>query len=248
MSIRSQDKMEQQKSEIYQVSTAMTELTATVEEVSRSAQTTMRETTLANEEANSGLQEVNQLIEIINHLVEQFKCSADAVNALHKDSEGIGHVVDMISGITQQTNLLALNAAIEAARAGEAGRGFAVVADEVGALAQRTKQATVEIQNMVEKLQIGALKAVKEMESGHKQIITSVSQAASAGDSLKKITCSVSSINDLNTQIATAAEQQSSVFNNTSESVEKINAAASESNNIAELSTELKRLVSYFKF
>ncbi|MDH5185410.1 MAG: methyl-accepting chemotaxis protein, partial [Gammaproteobacteria bacterium] len=154
--------------------------------------------------------------------------------------------------------LLALNAAIEAARAGEQGRGFAVVADEVRTLASRTQQSTAEIQQMIERLQGGARNAVSVMESGSNQAQHSVVKAAEAGKALEVIAAMVTTITDMNTQIASAAEEQTAVTDEINRNVVNINDAtssisegASEVADVGEhlvaLSQGLNALVSQFK-
>ena len=252
------DGVQRQRNEIDQVATAMTEMAATVQEVARNAATAAEAARDANEEAGSGKRVVEETIQAINALAGEVQGASDVINKLAADSEAIGGVLDVIRGIAEQTNLLALNAAIEAARAGEQGRGFAVVADEVRTLAQRTQTSTQEIQGMIEKVQSGARNAVSVMESGRDKAADSVSKAGEAGASLGTINYAVSSINDMNMQIASAAEEQSSVAEEINRNIVNIGTVADEtaegSNRIANanehlvrLGSELQEVVSQFK-
>lgn len=200
-----------QKEEVDKVATAMNEMSATVHEVARNATEAAEAAQQADAETRTGKSVVSQAIEAIDLLASEVESAAQVIHKLEQDSDEIGAVLDVIRGIAEQTNLLALNAAIEAARAGEQGRGFAVVADEVRTLAQRTQQSTQEIQNMIERLQSGSQDAVKAMEQGKNRAQAGVTQAAEAGTSLETIAAAVSTISDMNTQIATAAEEQSVV-------------------------------------
>ena len=161
--------------------------------------------------AKEGEQVVEKTVSSIQNLATGVIEASSTVAELEQDSQQIGKILEVIQSIAEQTNLLALNAAIEAARAGEQGRGFAVVADEVRTLASRTQDSTEEIRGMIDKLQQGALRTVEVMHRSRQYSDNSVNCAELAGNALSSITCSVAQISDMNTQIATAAEQQSSV-------------------------------------
>lgn len=220
-----------QQSETEQVATAMNQMAATVQEVARNANEASQAAHKANSEANAGSNVVSNTINSINDLAVQIEQAAEVINRLKKDSVEIGTVLDVIKGVAEQTNLLALNAAIEAARAGEQGRGFAVVADEVRTLASRTQQSAEEIQQMIERLQVGAQEAVSVMDKSREQTKSSVEQASKAGESLELINHSASTISDMNTQIASAAEEQGSVS-------EEVNRNVTNISQIAERTTE----------
>ena len=236
----------EQKSQLSLVATAVNEMASTVQEVANNTTTAEQTARNAKDETATGLQVVNENIRITNTLSSEIKNAADVIQALKSDSEGIGSVLDVIRGVSEQTNLLALNAAIEAARAGEHGRGFAVVADEVRTLASKTQQSTVEIQEMIEKLQQGADSAVTVMAKGIDTIEASVQQATQTGESLKSISNSVNGISDINTQIASAIEEQSVVAEDINKNVVLVDdlAHSSEeaSNNIAAANQQLNQL------
>lgn len=194
----------------------------------------------------------------IEALAQEVENSAQVISRLSEDSTQIGSVLDVIRGIAEQTNLLALNAAIEAARAGEQGRGFAVVADEVRTLASRTQASTLEIQSMIERLQTDASNAVKAMQQGQVQAQQGLSQAAQAENALQTISQSVTRINDMNIQIATAAEEQSSVAEEINRNIVNISQSAdataegakqtaSAGDELAKLAARLQNLVGQFK-
>ncbi|ANS86386.1 Methyl-accepting chemotaxis serine transducer [Vibrio scophthalmi] len=197
--------------EIDQLATAMSEMTSTVQTVADHAQSASSLTESASTQAATGQRFVQDTVSKISELSQDISASAQAVNEVEESVDAIGSVVGTIQGISEQTNLLALNAAIEAARAGEAGRGFAVVADEVRNLAQRTQQATIEIQEMISQLQSSASSAVGLMEKSVVEAAEGVELVTNAGTELDGIVLQVNQINDMNFQIATAAGQQSSV-------------------------------------
>lgn len=232
-----------QQLETDQIATAINQMTATVQEVARSATDAASAANQADKEANNGKNVVSQTIKSIQTLAENVEQAANVIQKLEGDTTEIGSVLDVIKGIADQTNLLALNAAIEAARAGEQGRGFAVVADEVRTLASRTQQSTEEINKMIEKLQAGAKNAVVVMETGRLQAQNGVEQASKAGESLASITQSVATINDMNTQIAGAAEEQSKVAEEINRNVVNISQVAEETaHNVGEVADQSAEL------
>jgi methyl-accepting chemotaxis protein len=205
------DGARQQQQEIEQLASAINEMAATAGEIARSASGAADAAESADREAQSGRKIVEDAVRAIHTLADKVNESNDLITQLEGDSERIGTVLDVIRGIAEQTNLLALNAAIEAARAGEQGRGFAVVADEVRTLASRTQESTQEIQSMIEELQERTKLAARTMQEGNAHAHTGVEEVSKAGDALQQIAGAVSTITDMNTQIATASEQQSAV-------------------------------------
>lgn len=247
-----------QSDQIQQVATAMTEMSATVADVASNATQASSAAQEGNDEASKGNQVVNNTIKAIDELAEDVESSSSVIQKLKLDSENIGTVLDVIKNIAEQTNLLALNAAIEAARAGEQGRGFAVVADEVRTLARRTQDSTAEIESLIDTLQSGSEAAVAVMTKSQNKASDTVDQARLAGQSLEAITIAVGRILDVNTQIASAAEEQAvtaeeinrnvtniqSISNETSAGATETSAA---SNELSKLGDELRQLVGHFK-
>ncbi|MDY6980238.1 MAG: methyl-accepting chemotaxis protein [Pseudomonadota bacterium] len=258
MSVETKYSMNQQESKIDQVATAMNEMTATVQEVARNAAEASSAAQSADSEAGNGNQLVKQAIGSINELASEVDQSAQNIASLDQNAEQIGTVLDVIRGIAEQTNLLALNAAIEAARAGEQGRGFAVVADEVRTLASRTQDSTQEIQAMIEQLQQGTKTAVQSMDQSREKTGAVVDVAKQAGEALTSITRAVSQIADMNSHIATAAEEQSAVSEDINQNVVSINTlanqaaataeqAAASSQDLERLAEQLQQAISQFR-
>ncbi|YCO02584.1 methyl-accepting chemotaxis protein [Vibrio sp. VNB-15] len=204
------------------VAAAVHEMQVTSRNVSDSA----TEAALASQTANEELSNTNVILEqtvaAIRDLAGEIESASQVINTLDSDVSNIASVLDVIRGIAEQTNLLALNAAIEAARAGEQGRGFAVVADEVRSLASRTQKSTGEIQTMIEKLQAGAAQAVEVMQGSKTSSEDTIQSAGLATESLAEILNAIARMNEMNTHIATAAGQQSSVSDEVNRNVQGI--------------------------
>ncbi|MBA1235783.1 methyl-accepting chemotaxis protein [Stutzerimonas nitrititolerans] len=248
----------EQRSETDMVASAMNEMSATVQEVARHATQTASASSGADEESKAGVKVATEALDGIEVLIRDIENAAQVIKRVEDDSASIGMVLGVINGIAEQTNLLALNAAIEAARAGEQGRGFAVVADEVRTLASRTQKSTEEIQQTIEQLQNGVRNAVKAMEGAQVRAHAGSECVAKAAQSLTVIAGEVGTINDMNTQIATAAEEQSAVAEEINRNITTISMIADTtstdaqqtariSDELVQLAAELNRLVSQFR-
>lgn len=205
------DAVNLQLSEINMVVTAMNEMAVTSQQMAESAST-------AANSANEGQSyvdicniKVSENCQAIEEMVEQISDASHQVADLEKNTNQIHGILSTIQNIAEQTNLLALNAAIEAARAGDQGRGFAVVADEVRTLAKRTQDSTSEISTMLDQLQSSTNAVVNAMTHTQGKSTEGLEKAQEAVNALSQVENSVTLINDMNIQIATATEEQSSV-------------------------------------
>lgn len=258
VSARSQRAADHQSLAISMVVSAVNELTVAIQEVARNTSDTAQSTqdlARTTDEVQGG---IHSAVEKVQQLSKRIEDSANVMLRLEDQAKEVTSVIDVIRGVAEQTNLLALNAAIEAARAGEQGRGFAVVADEVRSLASRTQQSTQDIQTILGQLQQGVQSAVAAMNASSNMTQDAVQSANKAGTSLSSIGSGVKSISDMTIQIATAAEEQSSVTAEIDKNLVQLNDLAVDTakdatstaeycQNLNVLSMEMKQLLSRFK-
>ena len=231
---QTREAMNQQQLRVSQVATAINEMAATVQEIARSSAQTAEATTEAHELVGRGREIVLHNAQAIESLANEVEHAAGVVGEVEAGSVEIGTVLEVIRSIAEQTNLLALNAAIEAARAGEQGRGFAVVADEVRTLASRTQQSTEEIHNMIERLQNGTRQAVEVMQASKEKARAGVAEAHRTNEALDAISQAIECINDMSSQIATAAEEQSVATEEINQTMVQINDSSHATYRLAE--------------
>lgn len=213
------DMAEQQLSRGTSVSASVTELNSSAQEISTNAGNASHLTTSMQQQSQDGVAALGDNISSMDKLQSVMSGSSIEIGKLSEETENIGNILDVIKGVSGQTNLLALNAAIEAARAGEAGRGFAVVADEVRQLAQRTSDATQEIESMIENLQHGSSAVVSAMEESQKNSETSVELAHMAGEKMQQIINALTDVDRENHSVADATQQQVSVIQTIDEDI-----------------------------
>jgi len=241
-----------------QISDAMQQLSIAVQEVSQNTVNAAHVATHADEEAQAGFNVIQSTIGHIAQLDKEIKQTSSQITDLAEETNNIGKILEVIGGIAEQTNLLALNAAIEAARAGEQGRGFAVVADEVRVLAKRTQESTTEIHTLIDRIQNGTNDVVASMEQSTNLLTSSINSASKSGSAFSVITGSITKINDMNTQSASASEEQSVATEQVNESMQAVNSISHENHttmmetvkscdDLAKLSNELNASVKQFK-
>jgi methyl-accepting chemotaxis protein len=248
----------QQQEQAARISATMSEISTSVLEISQTTQNAALDARKAEESAHTGGQTVQTTVQTIGELLKSNQETSSKIEGLGRSSDAIGKIVNVINEIAGQTNLLALNASIEAARAGEHGRGFAVVAGEVRRLAERTSEATKEIDQTVRAIQSGTAEAVEAMRSSMGHVQSGVDSARSAGEALSSIIHGSESVQKMVTQIAAAATEQSYSTQSVSANVNEIatiieHTAASSQHSVeacqqlASLANELTGLVGAFK-
>lgn len=248
----------EQQAELDQVATAITQMSHAVEEVAGNAVKTSEATDEANRHVEAGFRQAGHANEVIHQLVDEVERVAALIESLSSESSSIGTIVEVINAIAEQTNLLALNAAIEAARAGDHGRGFAVVADEVRTLSGRTRSSTEEISASIRRLQQATSNVVSGMTQSRDRAASAGYEAQAVQEAMAGIKEQVGLIREMNMYIAQAAEEQHSVAEEVSGSVNRIaslnsdtaarvNSTAEASSDLRHLSGELDHLLKEFK-
>ena len=247
-----------QSDQIALVSGSVQSLTTQIDEVSKNASESAEVASRSVEVAGRGAQTVRDTILGMDAIREQIQETSKRIKRLGESSQEIGEIVELIDDIADQTNILALNAAMQAAMAGEAGRGFAVVADEVQRLAERSRNATKQIEVLVRTIQADTNEAVSSMEASTSGVVEGANLAENAGDALREIENVSAYIADITKRIADSSQDQSRQSGEINERVQSIRAiteenatgtqrAAASVDELVNLATELQRSVAGFR-
>ncbi|WP_299012885.1 methyl-accepting chemotaxis protein [uncultured Photobacterium sp.] len=224
----SKDKLIVQVNEVNSLAAAINQMSATAQEVAGSAVQAAAAASQVQTSSVNGMGQMDNAANAVGDLAVRVNDAQGQIQDLAQSSAAIQGILTEIGGIADQTNLLALNAAIEAARAGEAGRGFAVVADEVRNLATRTQTSTGEIRTMLGRLEQETQSIVELMQQSQQQAMDTKEETLAAQLALKEINEAIDVINDMNNQIASAAEEQSAVSEEINRNVVVINDTATD--------------------
>lgn len=257
--LKSMKNAEQQKLESESVATAVNELVMTTNEITANIESAASNAQHVTNEAKNALELTHATGKRIDSLAESIEDSQAQIIALEEQSREINQVIATIQGIAEQTNLLALNAAIEAARAGESGRGFAVVADEVRQLSHLTNSSTQQIESTIQGLTHSISNTAKTMQTSAEQARTTNHHTHHVVEAIEQINAQVSEMFDMNTQIATASEEQSMVSTEIDRNITEIAHLANDtyqvvsgsvrcSEQVSGVSHKLERIVAQFKY
>lgn len=249
---------ENQTQQISSATKQITQMASSVEQVSANAERSTKVAQQSVEIAHKGGEAVRATIDGMNSIRETIQETSKRIKRLGESSQEIGDIVELINDIAEQTNILALNAAIQASMAGEAGRGFAVVADEVQRLAERSANATRQIEALVKTIQTDTNEAVISMEQSTAGVVNGAQLAENAGSSLDEIEKVSNHIATLIQSISSAARQQAAAATDVSrtmrviqditvQTAEGTRATAANIGKLANLGGELRKSVAGFK-
>ena len=249
---------EHQAQEIAGVSAAINEMAVSIDQVSSNAAESASVAQRSVAIAHNGADVVQRTIEGMNTIREQIQETSKRIKRLGESSQEIGDIIGLINDIADQTNVLALNAAIQASMAGEAGRGFAVVADEVQRLAERSANATKQIETLVKTIQADTNEAVSSMETTTAEVVRGANLAKDAGEALEEVQAVSNNLADLIENISNAAQQQASSAGHISKTMNVIQDITSQTSSgtlatarsvgqLNEMAAALKESVSDFK-
>lgn len=252
------DASDHQAQQITEVSSAITGMAGSIEQVSQNASQSADVATQSVSLAGQGNKAVKKAIHGMDTIREQIQETSKRIKRLGESSQQIGDIVELINDIAEQTNILSLNAAIQATMAGEAGRGFAVVADEVQRLAERSGNATKQIDALVKTIQSDTNEAISSMERSTTEVVSGAKLSQDAGTSLEQIEAVSLRLADLINNISTAAKQQARAAVSTSDNMNIIqeitmqtstgtNESAASIGRLLKLTNELRTSVSGFK-
>lgn len=237
---------------------SMNQLVEGVHHIARGTNKASEASNKIENETAQGIQQLKEMTEKIKILAQIINSSSDSIQKVAKETTAITQILDVINGIADRTNLLALNAAIEAARAGEQGRGFAVVADEVRGLAKKVQESTEKIEQSIHTLQHQVNDSVRFMNNTQNHMEQSTQTNAKLEESFSLITLSLRQLVDINTTIASTAEEQANEAQTVEETISNIGKSSKETNDLAQqaenncndlndYTTNLKSVVAAFK-
>lgn len=248
-----------------ETASAITETTTTVEEVRQAAQLSSQKAGRVSENAQqvsqvtqAGQKAIDETIGGMHEIQNQMEAVANTIVRLSEQSQQIGGIIASVNDVADQSNLLAVNAAIEAAKAGEQGKGFAVVAQEIKSLAQQSKQATIQVRNILSDIQKATSAAVMATEQTSKAVEIGVKQSNQAGEAIKNLAESSGKAVDATTQIVASSQQQVVGMDQIGLAMNNINQAGTENaasmvqaekaaKGLNELGQKLKLLVEQYK-
>jgi twitching motility protein PilJ len=246
-----------QAKEINAATESIVSMAASIEEVSGNAERSSDVARHSVEVAHKGGEAVRRTIDGMNAIRETIQETAKRIKRLGESSQEIGNIVELINDIAEQTNILALNASIQASMAGEAGRGFAVVADEVQRLAERSTNATKQIEVLVRTIQADTNEAVVSMERSTTDVVGGALLAENAGAALDEIEQVSNQIASLVQNISSSARQQAGSAADVTRRTTRLReigdqtgkattATAASISKLSELATQLRKTVDGF--